>query len=104
MRLGSSLSAVAKPFQPQATSSSTLVASPPQGPVDPAGHRESSPAASAIGTPVRRGSPISHQASDEGETSPDTSIPDRRPGGDMPEEEIEVAIAVATQMIATPQL
>ena len=77
MRLGSSLSAVAKPFQPQATSSSTLVASPPQGLVDPAGPRESSPATAAIGTPVRRGSPVSHQASDEGETSPDTSIPDR---------------------------
>ena len=77
MRLGSSLSAVAKPFQPQATSSSTLVASPPQGPVDPTGPRESPPAAAAIGTPVRRGSPVSHQASDEGETSPDTSIPDR---------------------------
>ena len=77
MRLGSSLSAVAKPFQPQATSSSTLVASPPQGPVGPAGPREDSPAAAAIGTPVRWGSPISHQASDEGETSPDTSIPDR---------------------------
>ena len=69
MGLGSSLSAVTKPFQPQATSSSTLVASPPQGPVDPA--------AAAIGTPVRRGSPVSHHASDEGETSPDTSIPDR---------------------------
>ena len=77
MRLGSSLSAVAKPFQPQATSSSTLVASPPQGPVDPAGPRGSSPATAAIGTPVRHGSPVSHQASDEGETSPDTSIPDR---------------------------
>ena len=77
MRLGSSLSAVAKPFQPQATSSSTLVASPPQGPVDPAGPRESSPAAAAIGTPVCRGSPVSHHTSDEGETSPDTSIPDR---------------------------
>ena len=33
MRLGSALSAVAKPFQPQATSSSMLVASPPQGPI-----------------------------------------------------------------------
>ena len=77
MRLGSSLSAVTKPFQPQATLSSMLVASPPQGPVDPAGPREGSPAAAAIGTPVHRGSPISHQASDEGETSPDTSIPDR---------------------------
>ena len=77
MRLGSSLSAVAKPFQPQATLSSTLVAGPPQGPVGPAGPREDSPAAAAIETPVRRGSPISHQASDEGETSPDTSILDR---------------------------
>ena len=104
MRLGSSLSAVAKPFQPQATSSSTLVASPPQGPVDPDGPRESSPAAAAIGTPVCRRSPISHQASDEGETSPDTSIPTGHPGGDVPEEEIEVTIVVATQMIATPQL
>ena len=77
MRLGSSLSAVAKPFQPQATSSSMLAAGLPQGPVGPAGPREDSPAAAAIGTPVRRGSPVSHQASDEGETSPDTSIPDR---------------------------
>ena len=54
-------------------------ASPPQGPEDPAGPRESSPATAAIRTPVRRGSPISHHASDEGETSPDTSIPDRTP-------------------------
>ena len=77
MRLGSSLSAVTKPFQPQATLSSTLVASPPQGPLDPASPRESSPAAAAIETPVRRGSPVPRQASDEGETSPDTSIPDR---------------------------
>ena len=76
MRLGSALSAVAKPFQPQTALSSTLVASPPQGPVDPASPRESSPAAAAIGTPVHRGSPISHHALDEGETSPDTSIPD----------------------------
>ena len=77
MRLGSSLSAVAKPFQPQATSSSMLAAGPPHGPVGPAGPREDSPAAATIGTPVRRGSPVSHQASDEGETSPDTSILDR---------------------------
>ena len=75
MRLGSSLSAVAKPFQPQATSSSMLAAGLPHGPVGPAGPREDSPAATTIGTPVCRGSPISHQASDEGETSPDTSIP-----------------------------
>ena len=55
MRLGSSLSAVAKPFQPQATSSSTLVAGPPQGPVGPAGPREDSPAAAVIGTPGTSG-------------------------------------------------
>ena len=77
MRLGSSFSAVAKPFQSQATSSSTLVASPPRGPLDPAGPRESSPATAAIETPLCRGSPVPHQASDEGETSPDTSTPDR---------------------------
>ena len=53
------------------------MASLPRGPVDPAGPRESSPAAVAIKTPVRRGSPAPHQASDEGETSPDTSTPDR---------------------------
>ena len=76
MRLGSSLSAVAKPFQPQATSSSMLAAGLPHGPVGPASPREDSPAAVTIGTPVRRGSPVSHRASDEGETSPDTSIPD----------------------------
>ena len=77
MQLGSALSAVAKPFQPQAASSSTLVASPPQGSVNPAGPRESPPAAAATRTPVCRGSSISHYASDEGETSSDTSVPDR---------------------------
>ena len=77
MRLGSSFSAVAKPFQPQAASSATLVASPPRGSVDPAGPRGNSPAAAAIETPIHRGSPIPHQVSDEGETSPDTSTPDR---------------------------
>ena len=76
MQLGSALSAVAKPFQPQTASSSTLVASPPQGSVNPAGPRESSPAAAATRTPVCRGSSISHYASDEGETSSDTSILD----------------------------
>ena len=55
------------------------MASPPQGPVDPAGPRESSPAAAATGTPVCRGSLVSHHTSDEGETSPDTSVPDRTP-------------------------
>ena len=77
MRLGSTLSAVAKPFQPQTASSSTLVASPPQGSVNPAGPRESSPAAVATRTPVCRGSSVSHYASDEGETSSDTSVLDR---------------------------
>ena len=77
MRLGSTLSAVTKPFQPQTASSSTLVASPPQGSVNPAGPRESSPAAAATQTPVCRGSSVSHYASDEGETSSDTSVLDR---------------------------
>ena len=77
MQLGSTLSAVTKPFQPQAASSSTLVASPPQGSVNPAGPSKSSPATAATRTPVCRGSSVSHYASDEGETSSDTSVPDR---------------------------
>ena len=91
-----------QPFQPQATSSSMLAAGLPHGPVVlPALGRI--PSSVTIRTPVRRGSPVSHQASDEGETSPDTSIPTARLGGDVPEEGIRVAIVVATQMIATPQ-
>ena len=77
MRLGSTLSAVTKPFQPQTASSSMLVASPPQGSVNPAGPRESSPVAAATRTPVCRGSSISHYASDEGEPPSDTSAWDR---------------------------
>ena len=53
------------------------MASPPQGSGSPASPRESSPAAAATRTPVCRGSSVSHHASDEGETSSDTSIPDR---------------------------
>ena len=53
------------------------MASPPQESGSPAGPRESSPAAAATRTPVCRGSSVSHHASDEGETSSDTSIPDR---------------------------
>ena len=77
MQLGSTLSAVAKPFQPQTASSSTLVSNPPQGSVNPASPRESSPAAAATWTPVCRGSFVSHYTSDEGEPPSDTSIPDR---------------------------
>ena len=45
--------------------------------MNPAGPRESSPTAVATRTPVCRGSSISHYASDEGETSSDTSVSDR---------------------------
>ena len=77
MRLGSTLSTVAKPFQPQAASSSMLVASPPQGSVNPASPRESSQATAATRTPVCRGSSVSHDASDEEEPPSDTSVRDR---------------------------
>ena len=77
MRLGSTLSTAVKPFQPQAASSSTLVASPPQGSVNPAGPGESSQAAAATRTPTCRGSSVSHDASDEEEPPSDTSVRDR---------------------------
>ena len=103
MRLGSSLSAVAKPFQPQATSSSMLAAGLPHGPVGPAGPREDSPAAATIGTPVCRDPPFltKPQMREKPLLTPPSQT--ARLGGDVPEEEIGVAIVVATQMIATPQ-
>ena len=103
MRLGSSLLAVTKPFQPQATSSSMLAAGPPHGLVSPAGPREDSPAAATIGTPVRRRSPFltKPQRREKPLLTPPSQT--ARLGGDVPEEEIGVAIVVATQMIATPQ-
>ena len=104
MRLGSSLSAVARPFQPQATSSSTLVASPPQGPwILPALGRVLRPLRLSglryVGDPLFLTTPQTRE-------KPLLIPPSRtgHPGGDVPEEEIEVAIVVATQMIATPQL
>ena len=73
------------------------------GPVGPAGPREDSPAAATIGTPVCRGSHVSHQASDEEKPLLTPPSQTARLGGDVPEEGIRVAIVVATQMIATPQ-
>ena len=103
MRLGSSFSAVAKPFQPQAASSATLVASPPRGSVDPAGPRGvhqqlrlSKPR--YIGDPQFLTKFLMRE-------KPPLIPPPRtgRPGGGGPEEEIGVAIVVATQKMATPQ-
>ena len=81
-----------------------LVAGPPQGPVGPAGPREDSPATAVIETPVRQDPPFLTKP--QMRENPLLIPPSRtgRPGGDVPEEEIEVAIVVATQMIATPQL
>ena len=62
--------------QPQAASSATLVASPPRGSVGPAGPRGIS-SSCGYRNPDTSGIPNPHQVSDEGETSPDTSTPDR---------------------------
>ena len=77
MQLNSTLSAVTRPFQPQTALGSTLVADLPQGQVDPIGPRETPIAAVTAGTPMGGASPIFHHASDDGETSPDTSILER---------------------------
>ena len=104
MRLGSALSAVAKPFQPQTASSSTLVASPPQGSGSPAGLKRvlqplRLPELLYVGDlpfltmPQMREKPPLIPPSLTG-----------RPGGDVLEEEIEVAIVVSTQRTAAPQV
>ena len=101
MRLGSSLLAVAKPFQPQATSSSMLAAGLPHGPVGPVGPREDSQLLRLselryVGDPPFL---IKPQMREKPLLTPPSQT--ARLGGDVPEEEIRVAIVVATQMIAT---
>ena len=103
MRLGSSLSAVAKPFQPQATSSSMSAAGLPHGPVGPAGLGRIPQLLRLselryVGDPPFLTKP---QMREKPLLTPPSQT--ARLGGDVPEEEIRVAIVVATRMIATPQ-
>ena len=80
MQLHSSLSATARPFQPGATSSSTLVDDTPQDyPVWDGLTRSSPPWGSTRGLPIREAIPNHHYTSDEDGVSTDTSISDRLP-------------------------
>ena len=77
LRLNSTLSAAARPFQPQTASGSTLVADLPQGPAFPNGPIREGPAATgAVGTPVERGPPIPHYTLDDEGASTDASAPE----------------------------
>ena len=102
MRLGSSFSAVAKPFQPQAASSATLVASPPRGSVGPAGPRGNLQQL-RLSKPRYIGNPQFLTKFLMREKPPRHLHPDRTSRRRRAEEEIGVAIVIATQKIATPQ-
>ena len=81
-----------------------LAAGLPHGLVGPAGPREDSPAAADYRNSGTSGIPpflTKPQMREKPLLTPPSQT--ARLGGDVPEEEIGVAIVVATQMIATPQ-
>ena len=80
MQLHSPLSATARPFQLEATSSSTLVDDTPQdNPAQDGLTRSSPPRGSTRGLPIREATPNHHYTSDNDGVSTDTSISDRPP-------------------------
>ena len=99
MQLHSPLSAVARPFQPGATSSSALVDDTPQDyPAWDGLTRSSPPRGSTRGLLVREATPSHHYTSDEDGASTDTSMLDRPLAGGMEAEEVKVPGVVATSM------
>ena len=80
MQLHSPLSATARPFQPGAASSSTLVDDTPRDyPAQDGLTRSSPPRGGTRGLPVREATPNHHYTSDDDGVSTDTSISDRPP-------------------------
>ena len=80
MQLHSPLSATARPFQPGAASSSTLVDDTPRDyPAQDGLMRSSLPRGSTRGLPIREAAPNHHYTSDDDRVSTDTSISDRPP-------------------------
>ena len=80
MQLLSPLSATARPFQPGATSSLTLVDDTPRDyPARDGLTRSSPPRGSTKGLPIREAAPNHHYTSDDDGVSTDTSISDRPP-------------------------
>ena len=103
LQVGSSLSAMAQPFQPRVTPQSSQEDNMPRS--SPAGHGLAgrSPAPGfAPGSPLRRAFPTHHQSSDDDRVSTDTTITDRTPRGGVEAEGAAIAIAAVTLMALTP--
>ena len=103
MQLDSTLSATARPFQPQVTPQSSREDDVPRNHPARHGLAGSSPSP-GLGpdSPMRRAFPSHHQSSDNDGVSTNTSISDKPPAGGMGVEGVEVARAVVTPMELTP--
>ena len=102
LRLNSTLSAAARPFQLQTTSGSTLVADPPQDHPLPGRSARVSPVTRvAIGASMERGLPIPHYTTDDEGVSTDTPPREGHLVGDIQVGETEAATVAATQTIPT---
>ena len=103
MQLDSTLSAAARPFQPQATPLPSQENDAPQAYPAQHGLAGSSPTPGlAADSPVGRAFPSHRQSSDDDWVSTDTSISDKPPPGGVGAGEVEVAGVVVTLMEPTP--
>ena len=103
MQLDSTLSATARPFQPQVTPQSSREDDVPRSHPARHGLAGSSPTPGfAPDSPMRRAFSSHHQSSDDDGVSTDTSISDKTPAGGMEVEGAKIARAVVTPMALTP--
>ena len=103
MRLDSTLSAAARPFQPQATPPSPQEDDVPRAyPVQHGLARSSPTPGLTAGSPVRRTSLSHRKSSDDDGVSTDTSISDKPLHRRRGAEEVKVARVVVTPMKLTP--
>ena len=103
MQLHTPLSPTARPFQPGAALSSTLVDDTPRDhPARDGIRRSSPPQGSTRGLPVREATPNHHNTSDDDGVSTDTSIPESPLAGGVGAEEVKVAGVVVNPMELTP--
>ena len=103
MQLDSTLSATARPFQPQATLPSSREEDRPRAYPIWSGFAGGSPTPGlTAGSPVRRTSLSHHQSSDDDGVSTDTSVSDKPLTGDVGVEGVDAAGVVVTPMELTP--
>ena len=103
LQVGSSLSAMAQPFQPRVAPQLSWEDNVPRSSLAGHGLARSSPAPGfAPGSPLRRAFPTHHQSSDDDGVSTDTTVTDRTPVGGVGAKGATVAVVAVTPMALAP--